>query len=264
MLTVLFTVFSLIPATTPSASAAESTLLKPGTLAPTFMLPTLDNNRVALRVWCGDTLSSPYVNRIKHTVVISFWATYCKPCMYEMPQLMAFAKKHKGEPVKVFGVSIDKEGPAVVAPFVREKGWDLPCLLDPYSKTSERYGVKSIPALFVINPSGVIQFSAQGFEDGTDLVEKLDAVLADIAAGKGPSGRVLVGGESVAVQPPAGTAAPVADLITPQQKWRSVARIECGAKPDDVAREMGVSVETVRSWYDELKKSAMGVWAKNP
>jgi cytochrome c biogenesis protein CcmG, thiol:disulfide interchange protein DsbE len=248
-----------IALTMATASSAEpvpqNNLLKPGTPAPIFSLPGVDGNRTALRTWCGDTLNMPHINKVKQTVVISFWATWCKPCMKEMPQVIAFTEKHKSDPVKTFCVSIDKEGILVVRPFLQDKGWTMPVLLDPYAKTSERYGVKSLPALFVIDPNGIIRYASSGFEEGTDIIAKLDAVLAEIASGvAAKSGQVDQTGQTVT--------GPVASAIPAKDRWRAVNRVECGEKVETVAQEMGVDKEIIKQWYEELKGAAMSIWGE--
>jgi thiol-disulfide isomerase/thioredoxin len=246
-------------------AADTAGVLKPGIEAPPFSLPTLDGKREALRVWCGDTLLKPHINNVKHTVIVNFWATYCKPCQKEIPELSAFIKKHAGEPISAFCISIDKEGADIVKPFVEEKGYDVPVLLDPYAKTAERYGVKSVPALFVIAPSGHIQYSAMGFDEKTNLGEKLEKVLADIKAGKKAAGGagVEVNGEHVAVQAAAapGSAAPSAPIAA-SARWKAVARVECGEKVEDVARELATSPDSLRAWYKNLKQAALSLWPK--
>jgi peroxiredoxin len=179
--------------------ADESKLLQPGTPAPSFSLPSLDGSRVMLNVWCGQTLAKPYLNKIRHVVIVSYWATYCKPCQKEIPELMKFMEKHTADSVKIFCISIDKEGATKVKPFVVEKNYTVPVLLDPYQKTAERYGVKSLPALFVVGPDGVIRFSSLGFEEGTSLVDKLESILTSIRTGQEIT--VSAGhGEAVAVE----------------------------------------------------------------
>jgi cytochrome c biogenesis protein CcmG, thiol:disulfide interchange protein DsbE len=234
--------------------AEPNNLLKPGTPAPIFSLPGIDGNRTALRAWCGDTLSMLHINKVKHTVIVSFWATWCKPCQKEIPQIMAYMAKHKADPVKVFFISIDKEGVLTVRPHLQDNGWvDMPALLDPYAKTAERYGVKSLPALFVIDPNGIVRYAASGFEEGTDLSAKLDNVLADIAAGRSVRGGVETGGQSVSAAGPA-------KVIPPKDRWRAVMRVECGDKAETVAQEVGVDKETLYQWHEDLKKAAMNLW----
>lgn len=236
------------------------TLLKPGVEAPAFSLPTLDGKREALRIWCGDSLLKPYSNSVKHVVIVNFWATYCKPCQKEIPQLSAFMKKHAADPVKLFCISIDKEGADKVRPFVQDKGYDVPVLLDPYARTAQRYGVKSVPALFVIAPGGKIHYAASGYDEDSDILGKLEKVYAEVKAGKSSSSnKAEVAGEQVAVKNSATATAP--PEVSPRDRWKAVARVECGENPVDVAKGLGVEAAEVKAWYNELKESALNLWA---
>lgn len=239
--------------------AEEATILQKGAQAPTFSLPTLEGTREALSVYCGPKLSKPYANDVKHLVILSFWATYCKPCQKEIPELMRFMKKQNGVPIKLFCVSIDKEGASIVAPFIKEKNYDIPVLLDPYQTAAKRYGVKHLPALFVIDKEGVIQYSSTGFDESMDLDKKLETVIAQIA-----EGRVVAEAQS-------GTSVPVKDeeqtggeskQIPPRLRWNAVMRVECGESPNEVADELGVTTDELKSWYNQIKKAAVEIWAE--
>lgn len=243
--------------------AESGALIKPGEKAPTFSLPTLDGTREVLRVWCGDTLLKPYANDVKHTVIVNFWATYCKPCQKEIPQIAAFMKKHEGEPIKAFFVSIDKEGVSKVGPFVKNKGYDVAVLLDTYARTAKRYGVKSVPALFVIAPDGSVFYSASGFDESTNLTEKLETVYTSIKAGNKPaSAEVEVAGDQVAVEEAPAEAPVAAAEFGPKERWQAVVRLECGEKPADVAEDLGVSVADLKAWGKQLKQAAVKLWAQ--
>lgn len=238
-------------------------VLAPGTESPTFSLASLTNERVSLRTWCGE-LNKPYVNSIKHTVIISFWATYCAPCQKEIPELMAFAAKHTGDPIKIFCVSIDKEGAAKVGPFVAEKKYTLPVLLDPYATTAKRYGALRLPALFVIDGDGIIRYSSVGFDKSVSLVEKLESIIAGISGNKnsdhlGPSLGLKVN-ESTSVAGKVVVQA-AAVLLTPKQKWDAVVKVECGQRVEAVAADLKVTPEKVRGWYEQLKAASLGIWA---
>jgi thiol-disulfide isomerase/thioredoxin len=239
-------------------------LLQPGVEAPTFSLPTLTGQREALSVYCGKQLSKPYANSIHHIVILSFWATYCKPCQKEMPELSAFMKKHAGDSIKLYCVSIDKEGASIVAPFVKEKKYDTEVLLDPYKAVARKYGVKTLPSLFVIGGDGVVRYSTSGFEENTNLVARLDEIVASIRSGKVVSQKGGEGkGASVAVKddnPEVPEAKAVATSITAKEKWNAVARKETGEPVERIAAEMGVTVNEVNGWYGELKKAAIGMW----
>ncbi len=248
-------------------------LLPPGTAAPSFSLPTLSGDRIALSAYCGKTLSKPFVNKIRHTVVLSFWATYCKPCQKELPQLAAFAEKHKADNVLLLCVSVDKEAEAAVAPFVKERGIGAQVLLDPYLKTSQRYGVRSLPALFILDTLGVVRYCSYGFDETVDFGQKIERLLADIKAGKTVSTAPEKAGSEVALKadssapiaPGTAQTAPQAPVFTPHQKWSAVVKVECGEPVEKVAAAAGAAPEELRAWREELKNAAIRLWspAKN-
>ncbi|MBN1760562.1 MAG: TlpA family protein disulfide reductase [Chitinispirillaceae bacterium] len=253
--------------TTTVFSAGKSTVLQPPSPAPTFSLPTPSMDRISLRVFCGDTLQKPHINNTRHIVVLSFWATYCKPCKKELPELMKFAKKHTADSIKVFAVSIDKEGSSIVAPFVKENNITLPVLFDQYRKTAERYGVTSLPALFVVDERGIIRFSSVGFDGKEPLDEKLDAIVGDLRSGKAVSRKQSSeAGESVAVDSGASTPNDSTTVIkaplSPKDRWNAIVAVECGTSLEQLADSLKVTPEEIKGWYADLKKAAMGLWEK--
>lgn len=162
-------------------------ILAPGVEAPLFSLPQVikgetSRDYISLRAWCGKELSRPRQNPIRHTIILSFWATYCVPCKKEMPELMRFAQKHTTDSIKVFCVSIDKEGVDIVDPYVKEHKMTVPVLIDQYSKTAQRYGVNRLPALVVIDPMGIIRYSSIGYDSTTTVDAVLESVIAKIKA----------------------------------------------------------------------------------
>jgi cytochrome c biogenesis protein CcmG/thiol:disulfide interchange protein DsbE len=254
---------------------AESKLLGPGTAAPSFSLPTLSGERVSLSVYCGEALSKPYVNKVRQTMILSFWATYCKPCQKEIPELISFADKHKTDNVVVLCVSIDKEGATIVEPFVKEKNYTVQVLLDPYTKTAERYGVKSLPALFVIDTMGVIRYSSLGYDEKNPLEPKLESIVKAIKTGTkikiaDATGSFVPIQDEAAVAPsPAGpsitAAAPgepkkTSPALSAKQKWNAIARVECGEQIDKVALSIGTTPADLHQWYADLKKAAVSLW----
>jgi cytochrome c biogenesis protein CcmG, thiol:disulfide interchange protein DsbE len=251
----------------------ESKLLAPGTPAPSFSLPTLSGDRMSLSIYCGETLSKPYVNKVRQTMILSFWATYCKPCQKEMPELISFANKHKTDNVVVLCVSIDKEGAAVVEPFVKEKNYTVQVLLDPYTKTAERYGVKSLPALFVIDTLGIIRYSSLGYDEKNPLEPKLESIIKAIKEGTKIKVADATGSFVPIQEVPAPSAAPSAAssaaseakkapsaVVTAKQKWSAIARVECGEQIDKVAMSIGATPAELHQWYTDLKKAALSLW----
>jgi len=90
-----------------------------------------------------------------------------------MPELEGLAKEFISN-TKLLFVSIDSEGRKVAKPYVMEKGYKSIVLLDPYQRTAKKYGVKAVPALFLIDRSGVIRYVGYGYkeEEGVSRLKK--------------------------------------------------------------------------------------------
>lgn len=156
--------------------AAEGLVAK-GSIAPTFVLPSTTGKREYLRIWNGEKLMKPYLNEVKHRVVLSFWSTTCLPCMKEIPELHRFAEKHADDSLKVFLINLDKLSANEVKTFMSDKGWTLPSLLDPYQNCAKRYGVTAIPTLYVLSPEGVVEHAFTGIPEGTTADEYLEQLI---------------------------------------------------------------------------------------
>lgn len=138
---------ALLSASTIAASTAR-TAATPGGLKPGDASPPLA---------FASTLQAPPANRISLTglrgkvVVLEFWATWCGPCVVEMPHLNALADAFQG---RVQFISIDDEAPAVVQRFLPKQpihGW---LAFDPTRRVFTRYHVRSRPTTVVIGRSG--------------------------------------------------------------------------------------------------------------
>lgn len=160
-----------------SISFAAEGLIVVGTPAPTFVLPSTEGKREYLRIWNGEKLMKPYINKVKHRVVLSFWSTTCLPCMKEIPELHKFAETHADDSLKVFLINLDKLSAGEVKSFMKEKGWTLPSLLDPYQNCAKRYGVSAIPTLYVLSPEGVVEHAFTGIPEEFTADEYLEKLI---------------------------------------------------------------------------------------
>ncbi|MFC1586501.1 TlpA disulfide reductase family protein, partial [Fibrobacterota bacterium] len=146
-------------------------LVRVGDFAPIFMLRSLEGDWVSLRDFCG-VLRNNWMNKVKYNVILNFWATYCVPCKKEIPELEAFAEKYSTS-TKLLLVSIDKIDKKKVKNCVKERNYKSPVLLDMYQKISQNYGVFSVPALFLIDSTGVVRYKAHQYEEnGIQNIEK--------------------------------------------------------------------------------------------
>lgn len=103
-------------------------------------------------------------------VVINFWATWCLPCRDEMPALEQVAARHPD--IVFLEVDLQEGGEYVAAFFARYGLTHLQPVLDPEGKTTNRYGVLSLPTTFFVDGSGVIQHIRIGGPMSEDEIER--------------------------------------------------------------------------------------------
>jgi thiol-disulfide isomerase/thioredoxin len=139
-----------------------------GCESPTFSLPSLDQEYISLRDFCGKELRKPWINKSKHVVVLSFFATWCEPCKEEIPHLTMLMDEFNDQPVKFFLIDVGEENEKVLN-FVKSEKIEIPVLLDRYQKTAERYDALSLPRLFVLDKNGLIQRKQKGFTNPQDF-----------------------------------------------------------------------------------------------
>ena len=99
-------------------------------------------------------------------VVLNLWATWCVPCVREMPALDDLAKFGAKDGIVVLPVSSDRGGAAAVQRFYTDQGIkNLPVLLDPGSRMAHGLGVNGIPTTFLIDRNGFQVGSLEGAAD---------------------------------------------------------------------------------------------------
>jgi len=126
--------------------------------APDFRLKSTDGREVKLSDYRG------------RPVVVSFWASWCVPCMVEMPELVRFYQKQGGK-VALLAVSLDDTAEDA-KDYAGHNHLPFPILYDGTKRVASGYGVEGIPALFIVDPNGMIRAHHVG------LISSLDTVLA--------------------------------------------------------------------------------------
>ncbi|MCC6719075.1 MAG: TlpA family protein disulfide reductase [Acetobacteraceae bacterium] len=90
-----------------------------------------------------------------HGLVVNLWATWCAPCVAEMPELQALARAVAGDGILVLPLSSDRGGAEVVRRFYAANGIDaLPVLLDPRGEAARAWGARGLPTTLVIDRQG--------------------------------------------------------------------------------------------------------------
>lgn len=105
-----------------------------------FTLPDLDNRPVRLADFRGKW------------VVVNFWATWCPPCLLEMPELQAFHEAH-GNRAAVIGVNMEDLAPTEIRPFTTRLAVTFPIVLSG-GKPVSGFDLKGLPTTFLVSPAG--------------------------------------------------------------------------------------------------------------
>ena len=96
-------------------------------------------------------------------LILHFWATWCPPCVEELPGLVAFARKVRSDPsVEVLAVSVDDSWKTMEDWLKARKSDDLPTALDSHRDTALRFGTEKFPETYLIAPTGEILSVVKG------------------------------------------------------------------------------------------------------
>jgi peroxiredoxin len=144
----------------------EQRVIEAGDKAPNFQIKS-ESGRTFSRSEFGGKL-----------LVLNFWATWCPPCVEEMPSLNQFAQAMSNSGVVVLGVSVDKSE-KVYRDFLQQRRLAFQVARDPEENISSSYGTFKWPETYVINQEGRVVQKYIGPRNWTDpeIVNSIKALL---------------------------------------------------------------------------------------
>lgn len=131
--------------------------------APDFTMTALDGGSVSLSAQRGQW------------VILNFWATWCAPCVDEMPALQALAAS-RADSLHLFGINV-RESVDLVRAFVAEHAITFPILVSPPDSVLTDYLVMGLPQTVVIAPDGELVWRQFGPLDLADFNTLLDSLM---------------------------------------------------------------------------------------
>ncbi|HXU41434.1 MAG TPA: TlpA disulfide reductase family protein [Burkholderiales bacterium] len=148
------------------ALTAQAQPLKPWKGAtPALELSTLDGQAQRLEDYRGRVL------------LVNFWATWCAPCLEEMPSIERLRRSLDARRFAVLAVNVG-EGPRAAGDFAKKMDLGFNFLLDRDMKTSKAWGARVLPATYIVDPDGKVRYSHYGALDWSSAeVRKAIAAL---------------------------------------------------------------------------------------
>lgn len=143
-----------------AANTTEAQVAKKNWDLPSAVVKTLDGSSIDTKDFDND--GKP--------IIISFWATWCKPCVLELNTISESYEEWQEETsVKLIAISIDDaRNTAKVAPFVNGKDWDYEVYLDPNGDFKRVMNVNTVPHTFVLNGDKQVVWSHNAYAPGDE------------------------------------------------------------------------------------------------
>jgi len=131
-------------------------IITTGDRAPEFSLQKLGGGSVSLADLRGKV------------VMVHFWATWCPPCVEELPTLDRLRQSPIGKDFEMLAVNEDGGGEGALTSFIQQYRLNIPVLLDTGSEVARSYGTYKLPETYIVDRQGVVRAKAIGPWDWND------------------------------------------------------------------------------------------------
>ena len=141
-------------------------------LAALFFLININAQipNIKLKDFTGNTIDLSKIDNKGNPIIISFWATWCKPCKAELNAIAEEFEDWADETgVKLIAISIDDaRSSSRVEPYVNAMGWDYTVLMDPNGDMKRAMNVNNVPHTFLLNGEGKIVWDHNNYSPGDE------------------------------------------------------------------------------------------------
>lgn len=132
--------------------------------APDFSVADLDGKKLALADYRGQV------------VLLDFWATWCAPCLEEIPHFIQMQEKYRAQGFQAIGISMD-DGPKPVQEFYQQHKLNYPVAIGTAKLADSYGGILGLPVTFVINRDGKIRKKFVGATDPSAIEQEVVQAL---------------------------------------------------------------------------------------
>ena len=131
-----------------------------------FTLPDIDGNTM---------VKTDFTDKV---TVVNFWASWCPPCIEEIPSLNRLKQKMEGRPFELISINYAEDRKTVLS-FMQRVKVDFPVLLDHSGATAHRWNVITYPSTFVIDRQGKFRYGVNAAIewDAPELIQKLESLM---------------------------------------------------------------------------------------
>ncbi len=146
----------------------------PGTAGEGFRVTDLNGGLLDLE---------PYKGKV---VLLNYWATWCAPCLHEIPWFIGFQEQYADRGFQVLGVSLDVEGRSVVEPWLAEQNFDVdgrersvnyPIIIGNDAASQQYFSVFGLPTTLIFSREGKLVKTFVGITSHENFVKAIESAL---------------------------------------------------------------------------------------